>query len=196
MIKVPDTTPKKLGELLVESGLVNDWQLQLGFRIQRDSGSHLGEALVEGSFITEDELLVALSGQLQVPHIRLFEKGPIRLKYPGLDTTVVLGDPTALEAMPASIARRHGVFPLTLRKVWHGYELLVATTKPTDFDLSDELSSVLQLKVRTVLATQSDIANAIECFYGDDDDNTSARLYRPNFSRSGRNQRGKAHVNA
>ncbi len=71
--QIKATHRHRLGELLVEYGLIATDQLQQGLRRQSQVGGQIGSVLVEMGFITTDELLDFLSKQLGVPAANLFK---------------------------------------------------------------------------------------------------------------------------
>jgi hypothetical protein len=69
-------TPKKkqrIGELLVEEGLINTNQVKDALKRQSQAGGHLGSILVEMGFITTDDLLGVLGKQHGIPSANLFK---------------------------------------------------------------------------------------------------------------------------
>jgi hypothetical protein len=62
---------KKLGEILVEDGLIRSPQLTEALAHQREHGSLLGQILVEKGFIDEDSLVSTLGKQFRIPYIPL-----------------------------------------------------------------------------------------------------------------------------
>ena len=61
----------KIGEILVGAGVLKEEQLTEALRSQSQLGGTLGENLIRMAFLTEDELLKALSEQLGMQHINL-----------------------------------------------------------------------------------------------------------------------------
>jgi hypothetical protein len=57
---------RKLGEVLIETGLINVEHLTEALKIQQDTGKRLGDILVEKKFITEEEMALALALQLKI----------------------------------------------------------------------------------------------------------------------------------
>lgn len=178
----------RLGERLMASGLIDEWQLMLGMRAARRENDYLGESLVRGRFITERELLSTLSDQLEVPFIQMDLVGASA--YVSDESgEITLGDETVLEAMPGTVARRYGVFPLQITRSQVGYQLKIATADPNNPDLIDELSWLLQMEIVPVLASRRAISEAIYRFYGDDDDGESGRMPHPELLPDFRNFR-------
>jgi hypothetical protein len=54
---------RKLGEILIENGIINEVQLQNALLIQKGRNVHLGQILIEMKLATEDQIIKALSQQ-------------------------------------------------------------------------------------------------------------------------------------
>lgn len=54
----------RLGDVLVNSGVITAEQLQKGLELQKGSGRKLGETLVDEGITTEENIAKALSSQL------------------------------------------------------------------------------------------------------------------------------------
>ncbi len=141
----------RLGELLVQEGLIGQAQLEKAISIQRQEGGRLGEILVKLGMVKEDQMVAVLGRQLNVPY---FSLGTGMLKPAtdqGLDRLI-----------PHDFASKNYVLPLsrTLRS------LTVAMSDPLDLILVDNLERLTNCEVNPVIATRSDISKAIEGFYG------------------------------
>ena len=85
---------KRMGELLVEAGLIDRDQLKIALSNQRKWGGRLGTNLVRLNFITEEQLLKFLSNYFRLPSVN-FKKITI--------------SPTVINLLPAEIAHKHNV---------------------------------------------------------------------------------------
>jgi type IV pilus assembly protein PilB len=65
---------KKLGEMLVDAGVLTLEQLQEALEMQRETGKRLGEVVVELQMTTEDEVQSVLATQLGIEQIDLYEE--------------------------------------------------------------------------------------------------------------------------
>jgi len=137
----------KIGEALIEQGLVTEEQLELALGEHQKGGLRLGETLVSLGYLEQDVLYGALSRHLNVPFVRISEKEV---------------EPDAISSVPAKVVCHYGIFPL---KQDDG-ALVFATPDPTDIDLQDDLHLVLGCSVRPVLASNKDIWDAIKKYYG------------------------------
>ena len=141
----------KLGELLVQEGLIDNAQLESALSTQRREGGRLGEVMVRLGYIREDQVVAVLGKQLNVPY---FPLGTGMLK-PAMDQ--------GLERLiTQDFALKNSVIPLsrTLRSI------TVAMSDPLDLILIDNLKKLTGCEVNPVIATKSDITKAVEDFYG------------------------------
>jgi type IV pilus assembly protein PilB len=70
MVAINRITRKKLGEILIEQGLLTDQQVQDTLRLQHQTGKLFGECLIENNLITEDKMVAVLIEQFGIPFIR------------------------------------------------------------------------------------------------------------------------------
>lgn len=140
----------RLGELLVQEGLINVTQLEKAVNTQRQEGGRLGEVLVKLGMVKEDQMVAVLGKQLNVPY---FSLGTGMLK-PAMDQGLD-------QLLPQDFALKNSVLPLsrTLKS------LTVAMSDPLDLILVDNLERLTNCDINTVIATKSDITRAIEGFY-------------------------------
>ncbi|HPW77304.1 MAG: bacteriophage N4 adsorption protein B [Candidatus Omnitrophica bacterium ADurb.Bin292] len=66
-----DKTNKKIGEILIEDGLIQPAQLAEALEHQKLHGGLVGQILIEKKFLDEDSLVSALGKQARVPYIPL-----------------------------------------------------------------------------------------------------------------------------
>jgi type IV pilus assembly protein PilB len=70
MVAINRLVKKRLGEILVEQGLLSNEQVQDALRLQHQSGLLFGETLVQQKLITEEKIVAVLVGQFGIPYIR------------------------------------------------------------------------------------------------------------------------------
>ena len=70
MVSLNRLTRKRLGELLVEQGILSEEQVQDALRMQHQSGLLFGETLVQQRLITEDKMVSVLVSQFGIPYIK------------------------------------------------------------------------------------------------------------------------------
>ncbi|MFC5466748.1 GspE/PulE family protein [Lederbergia graminis] len=141
---------KRLGDLLVSSGLITSNQLEKALQ-EKSENQKLGDALVQFGYITERQLIEALEFQLGIPHISLY-------RYPF--------DETLFSLIPKDAAKRNLIVPLKKEDD----KLYVAMADPMDFYLIEDLRLATGFHIETVIATKADILRAIHKYYDNEDD--------------------------
>lgn len=138
-------TRKRLGDLLVEAGLISEDQLQSTLK-EKSPGQKLGDALLQRGYITEQQLIEVLEFQLGIPHISLY-------RYP-FDTTL-------FSLISKETAKRNRLIPLKK----DGDKLFVAMADPMDYFAIDDLRLSTGFQIETAIATKDDILRAINKYY-------------------------------
>ncbi len=141
----------KLGEMLLQKGLVTTTELNEAMARQRKTHERLGETLVTLGIVTEEGLAKTLAEQLQIPYATLAGGGLAPAK-----------DPALLAMIPQDTARRYLVLPLSL----NGDRLTLAVTDPLDLLLQDNLRKITGKSISLVIAKPSDLEKAVDAFYG------------------------------
>lgn len=137
----------RLGDALIQEGLINGEQLQQALSLQKKSGKRLGGVLVEMHLVTENDIVQILSKQLRIPFI---------------DLSNYLIDPIIAKLIPEHIAKRHMLIPIN--KV--GNKLTVAMVDPLNIIAIDDIQLMTGLMVKPVVATNTDINKALQDAYG------------------------------
>ncbi len=144
------TAPRKkirLGDLLVEKGLITEDQLMQSLAAQKKTGQKLGRTLISSGLVTEDQMLELLSTQLQVPFIDL--------KHYNYDAETI-------QIIPETLARRYRV--VSLKKNPDG-SLLVGMADPTDIFAYDELSKQLKCHLHLAVCRETEVMSTIDMVY-------------------------------
>jgi len=141
----------RLGEFLIQHGLITEEQLDQALNKQFKTGERLGRVLVGMGVISENKILSALRVHLGCPTINLKKKNEIPQKV--------------LNLVPYDLAKRCQAIPLSVISYKDGHELLVAMSNPMDTDLIDDIEFVSGCTVKPVLALDRDILNALTRFY-------------------------------
>ena len=144
----------KLGEILINEGLVSQAQLEEALRFQKLSGRTIGDILVDRGFAKEHDLANALAKQLDIPFVSIKDGSLKPLKEEALEKLI-----------PQSFARSQLVLPLSR----HLKSLTVALANPLDLLTIDNLKKITGCDINPVIATKSDIREAISKFYGSKD---------------------------
>ncbi|MFP4309144.1 MAG: GspE/PulE family protein [Desulfococcaceae bacterium] len=138
---------RRLGELLVEGGLLNAQQLETALFEQRKSGLRLGQYLVSVGAVTEIQLVGILSRQLKIPRYKA-ESYPLDKKLAAL--------------IPSEMAQNLQMVPLCQ----DGPLLSVAMTDPLDLDTLDAAEAHTGCEVEAVICTESEFNRLVMNLYG------------------------------
>jgi len=137
---------RKLGELLVETGLLGFEQLSEALKVQQDTGKRLGEILIEMNFISEEEMAFALAMQLKIPYIDLID-------YP------IQG--SVLESIPKEIATKFKCVAIDLKN----NILNVAMADPLDLIMIKDLQFITGYNIQPSISTPSQIMDTLQKHY-------------------------------
>lgn len=140
-------TVKKIGELLVEAGLISDAQLEEVLEEgKKSSGTRIGSILVKKGYATEIDIAQTLSFQLNIPFV---------------DISAATIDPEAIKLINEKLAKKYLLIPL----YFEGKILVVAMADPLNLNAIGDVGFSAGLKIQPCVATPSDIANAIRIHY-------------------------------
>lgn len=143
---------KRLGDLLVDAGVITQDQLAEALRIQKTekTGDRLGEVLIDLNFTNEKQIMKALREQLKIESIDL---STIRIPE---DVTKLLEE---------SVLRKYSLVPFAFNEK-NPNLLKVAMSDPLDIRAMDDISIITGLQIDRYVATPSDIAATIDRYYG------------------------------
>ncbi|MEW5740788.1 MAG: hypothetical protein AB1938_17805 [Myxococcota bacterium] len=139
---------RRLGELLVDAGLLNEDHLKAALNEQRRWGGRLGRTVVEMGFVKEADMVNVLAQQLSLRTVDL-DKAQLPERI--------------TDCLRLDLAERYGVFPLGVDA--QGHTLYLATSDPTNLEHAQELEFATNMKVQLVVATGSSIDRAIRKYY-------------------------------
>ncbi len=138
---------RKLGEILIDSGVINSKQLDEALELSSQNKILLGEALMELGYVDEKTLFKGLEYLYHVPYIDLNE-------------TVI--DKEAVSMITEALAKKHELIPIKKDKK----VLTIAMTDPLNFYAIDDVKNASGLEPTVVLGSKKDILNAIDRYYG------------------------------
>ena len=141
---------RKLGELLVMGGAIDQTQLGAALANQRQFGRPLGQTLVSMGFVDEETMIRTLARQLKLPVAWLNGKWV---------------EPQLLELVPADLARKERCLPLTVTEGAGGKVLHLAMQDPGNLEVLDKVSFHVGHKVSPVLAAPSELEDAVRRHY-------------------------------
>ena len=142
----------KLGEMLLDAGLINKNQLNIALANQREWGGKLGSILVNMGFIKEEKLAQFLSHQLNIPSIDI---GTVRIK------------PETIKLIPKELAEKYLLVPVAHQQRKNKTTVLLAMSDPLDLNAVDEIQFQLGLSVKAGIAPEGAIWRAIQIYYYD-----------------------------
>lgn len=140
-----------IGEVLKEYGYINEEQLQIALAAQKkDRSKRLGEHLIALGFVSERQMLEALSDKLSEPLVSLDN---------------IEFDINAVKKIPEAMAQKYSII---------GYAfidnvLTVATSDPLNYYGLEDVRLVSGCRISVSLATKDDVQIAIEKYYSDVD---------------------------
>lgn len=138
---------KRLGDLLVENGIISQEQLEEALVEQRKTKRKLGDLLITQGYITEQQLIEVLEFQLGIPHVSLF-------KYQI--------DPAITQIIPESMAKRYQVLPF----MKEGSKLMVAMADPLDYFAIEDLRMSTGFRIEPAISSRDELTRAIARHYG------------------------------
>lgn len=151
----------RLGDVLVNSGVITAEQLQKGLELQKGSGRKLGETLVDEGITTEENIAKALSSQLG---------------YEMVDLQDISIDEEILNLVPPNILKKHKMIPFEYSRT--GMNVLrVAMSDPMNMAAMDDINIITNLQVEPVVATPRDVMLALDRYYGQAEVNSALEEY-------------------
>lgn len=137
---------KKLGDLLVDYGVITEEQLESALKKQKYRGKRLGEILVSEKIVTEDEIVDVLQMQTGIPKAYF-------------DDYFV--DKKAVLTIPEGLAQKYNLIPIS----FNGDKLNVAMSDPMNMFALDDVKIASGYEVVPMIATSTEIKKAIETYY-------------------------------
>ena len=136
----------RLGELLVNEGLITAQALEAALAASAASGKPLGRSLIQSGAISEEKLARVLSRQLDVPFVDLahFDFRPDLVKL-----------------LPEAAARRLRAVVLERQ----GENLVVGVADPGDVAAADDLERILRRPISIAVAPESQVLAMLDRLY-------------------------------
>ncbi|WP_420798361.1 GspE/PulE family protein [Lysinibacillus cavernae] len=136
---------KRLGDLLVESGVITAEQLEYALTTKLKN-EKLGDFLIKENFLTEQQLIEVLEFQLGIPHISLNQFSI---------------SPELLQLIPAELAKRTNIMPIRKEK----NKLFIAMEDPMDYFAIEEVRMTTGCQIETSIAAKDDLYRTITKYY-------------------------------
>lgn len=142
---------KRLGDQLIDDGIITPDELKIALIEQKSSGQLLGKVLVDLGFVSDDLIRDEL-GQ--------------STGQESIDLTTLVADPAALRLIDQDLARRLRVFPTDYDP--DNNRLTVAMQDTADIVTIDRIAAKLgtDIGIQTVLTGAADLETAIDRIYG------------------------------
>ena len=134
---------KKLGEILVEMGILKSAEIDKALAYSKAKGLRIGESLIDMKSASEAQVYKALAQQQN-------------MEYFDLDKSSI--PPNAVNLIPDDLMKKYIIIPLGRE----GNKLRLAIHDPTDFEMLDILKFRLNMEPKPVLAPKGRIKQLID----------------------------------
>ncbi len=141
----------KFSEILLESKLITQEDLQRARKLKEEKKILLGEALVQLGAITQEQMARAVAQELKV-------------EYVDLSTYEISEEATRL--IPERLARQYSILPLATKED----KILIAMTNPLDIIAIQNVKLYTGKSVSRVMTTQNELDNAYTRVYNVSED--------------------------
>jgi type IV pilus assembly protein PilB len=138
---------KKLGEILVEGGLLTQKKLEEALPFQKKSHLKLGQFLVREGIVNESQIVDLVSNQLRLE------------KYRPENYTI---DMDLTNLIPADIAHKYQAAPLQK----NGLLLSIAMVDPLDINALDAIELFTNCEVEAIICSEQHLNNLLSSLYG------------------------------
>jgi len=140
----------KLGEILIEAGLITQDQLDNALILQKGKHKKLGKVIVELGYVNDFQIAEAISKQLSLLLVDCDTYNPSKELF---------------SLVPRETAELKLIFPLEHNEK----RLMIAMADPLDYRTIDDLSFQTGSHITVTVASENNILNAIEQNYGTSD---------------------------
>ncbi|MDD2884542.1 MAG: ATPase, T2SS/T4P/T4SS family [Dechloromonas sp.] len=144
---MPPPQKIRLGDLLIQQGLLTEEQLKNALEQQKATGRKLGRVFVDSGFVSEAQIAQALARQLRVQYVDLKSFTP---------------DLKLIARLPEAAARRFRA--LVLQQLSDG-RFMVGLSDPTDLQAYDEVTRLLRSDIEIAVVVETQLLGLIERCY-------------------------------
>lgn len=141
---------QKVGEILLEAGVIDEDQLELALVEQAQWGRRIGVTLIKLGMVEESHLIRALARQLGIPATSLGGK-----RIP----------PEVLALVPGRVATEQGVIPLFVKRSDGVGRLFLGMEDPSKHEVLDDLCFRTGLDIQPVMIGPTELSQAIDRYY-------------------------------
>ncbi len=145
MILMKSNARKRLGDLLVESLVITDDQLNYALS-NKSRDEKLGDFLIRENLLTEQQLIEVLEFQLGIPHVSLNQYSI---------------DPELIQLVPKELAKRANIMPIKKDR----NKLMIAMADPMDYFAIEEVRMATGCQIETSIAAKDDVFRTITKYY-------------------------------
>jgi hypothetical protein len=138
---------KKIGELLIERGVITEQHLESALQEQRMKGGYISQYLISMGFATEIDIASCLSSQYG-------------FAYMPLENYVIPS--TVLEIIPLKLIKIYSILPIDKM----GNVLTIVMADPLNDGVIEMLKQITSYDIRVFISTYSDLSRAIERYFG------------------------------
>ncbi|MGE5492181.1 MAG: MSHA biogenesis protein MshE, partial [Actinomycetota bacterium] len=144
---MPPPQKIRLGDLLIQQGLLTEEQLGHALQQQKATGRKLGRIFVDSGYVTEEGISQALARQLRIPFIDLKSFNP---------------KPEIIKLLPEPAARRYRALAIDRTP---DDRLQIALSDPTDLQAYDDITRVVKQEIDLAVVTESQLLAMIDRVY-------------------------------
>jgi len=152
-----ETLKDKILRTLIDAKKLTREEVDEAIALQKTKGIGLDKALIEKGHVKEQDLLALLVRELNIPFINLSKYNI---------------DPELQNIVPERVARQYNIVPLSLLE----YTLTIALSDPFNIFIVDDLKNITGKEIDIVMSTNTEIAKAIDAYYGVEDEATVTEL--------------------
>src|SRR3989338_3258219 len=160
---MPVSLKDRLGPLLVQNNVLSQDKLDEALKIQREKKENLADILIRLGYVSRDNLLEVMSVDLGIPAIHLS-------RYKIL--------PDVVKTVPKKMALLCCMMPVSK----FGKTLTVAMADPLNINAQDDMRRMTGMEIRALVASEKDIKDTIEFYYGEKITSSSKETVRKSFA--------------
>lgn len=133
---------KKLGEILLDYGMISPDNLKKALKVQRENNKRIGETLIELNIVTQDQINWILCKQLDIPYVQI-EKEQLDLDL--------------IKRLPEYLIKNYRLIPM----IEVEDRLVIAMADPIDDEAIQKIKSTFKGDFEVVLASFKNIIDII-----------------------------------
>ncbi|NFN19130.1 type II secretion system protein GspE [Clostridium botulinum] len=159
---------KRLGNILINAGKINSYQLQEALKSQKILGKKLGEILVDSNIITEEEIIESIEQQTGIKKV---------------DLNTITFDNKSIAIIPKNLCSKYSLIPFG----FDNNKIKVAMSDPLNIYAIDDVAISTGFEIETFISKKNDIKKFIEIYYSSQQVNMAAQQLAKESSQSKKN---------